>query len=228
MILSAIKTRTFHPPTLILMCIVWCNTLVLILQIIPSENRPPNACVVMGFFQHFFACATLSWYTLNAIHFFCLLVGNGKYEAGRFDSSLASKLVYCCVGFGFPIIDCAIVWGLLPIGYLYGPMPPWVFCWITTVDPNGGDTFLVLGVAFYLFALIAILMTLTLSIIIIVTILRVRAKLKKIDGETLYSVIALALTCNIGTIGFGLLGLFFFLKVCIYLCLKYYPKRSLR
>jgi hypothetical protein len=160
------------------------------------------SCVVRGFFQHFTACSMLAWYTLSSIHFYCALVGGGKNAEYAFGASTKVTLVYLLCGFGFVIVDCAIVWGLYPLNASYGPMFPWAFCWVRT------ETLWTLGFSFYVPAVIALVVNLVLSVITIRFILKVRSSLDKVDKDTMIAVIALFGCSNVGTIGFGFLGLF--------------------
>lgn len=146
------------------------------------------------------------WYVLSALHFFFLLVANGKWADYGFGASTKVTLIYLLCGFGFVLVDCAIIWGLSAKGISYGPMYPWAFCWIRT------NTFYVLGFSFYVPALIAVVASLVFSIACIVHILRVRMSLQKIDSETVSAVFAIFACTNIGTVGFCCLGLFVILS----------------
>lgn len=188
--------------TIILMCCIFFNVLFVILQA-SNAIQSSSQCFVLGLFQHLTACSMVAFYALSTFHFFCVIYQAGRFQALRFDQN---RMVYLVLGFGFALLDVVIVGALESIQLGFGPMAPWRFCWVRTAS-----SFYVLGISFFLPAGLAMIFNLTLTTILSVYILKVRHAVKGskgIDRETVKAVIALFISCNIGTVGFCLLGLF--------------------
>ena len=199
------RTRTLQTITIILICCIFCNGLVVLFQASANIIRSASSCVALGFFQQLTACSTIAFYALSTVHFFCLLFRAGVYKAYIFTEK---PLLYLLIGFGFPILDCAIVWALTPVNLSFGLMAPWRFCWIRT-----DSSFVVLLGAFYVPAFIVVLLNLVLSLILVVHVVRVRKSAKKtLDKDTVYATVTLFLSTNVGTFGFSMLGLFSYLS----------------
>ncbi len=146
----------------------------------------------------------LSFYCLSTCHFAAVFFGTGKYQRFTFKEAWP---VYLVVGFAFPVVDCSIVLGLIPLNLSFGIMYPWRYCWIRTEQ-----TIKVLAISFYLPAVIVIAFNLFVSTCICVHILRLRKARGKVDREVVKAVVALFFSTNLGTCGFGLLGLFILLS----------------
>jgi hypothetical protein len=198
------NSRHNQTVTLILMASVFANVFVVSLQASGTLIQTSRLCFALGFFQQLTACSMLSWYCLSTCHFAAMLLTTGKYKRFTFGEAWPW---YLFAGFAFPLVDCLIVLGLLPLNLSFGIMYPWRYCWIRTES-----SIQVLAISFYLPALLVITFNLVVSICISGHILRLRKARGKIDHETVKAVVALFFSTNLGTCGFGLLGLFIFLS----------------
>ncbi len=188
-------SRHLQTITLILMACIFANVFVVALQASGTLIQSSRLCFALGFFQQFTACSMLSFYCLSTVHFAAIFFGNGRFTRFMFREAWPWYLV---IGFTFPLVDCCIVLGLIPLNLSFGIMYPWRYCWIRTES-----SVQVLAISFYLPALLVIAFNLVVSLCICVHILRLRKVRGKVDHETVRAVAALFFSTNLGTCGFG-------------------------